>query len=299
MIVLALKTLPYKKYIFYSIFFMPMLLALASVYSADGIGTALVALFIAYCLKLHEKDNINIKEVSILLLLLILAASIKSVGYIGIALIVFILPLKKIIVQNKKYIKYIIPLFLIILLAVLFVYKANINAPGDTRVAGTDTKEQFEYVLKNPIQYCKILAKHTIDTFSSLRGMSFLNAPMFFNKTYYSLFLVMTIYLLFISITDSSKQLKIKNRLLFIFTFLVVFAMTSTSMYLSYTKVGANYINGHQMRYIFPTLALLLMSISIKRFGLDLENKFKYSNLYIAYPMIIFLIISVLDLTVI
>lgn len=278
---------------------MPMLLALAAVYSPDGIGTALVALFIAYCLKLHEKDNINIKELAILFILLILAASIKSVGYIGIALIIFVLPIKKIVNQNKKYIKYAIPLFLIILLAVLFVYKANINAPGDTRVSGTDTKAQFEYVLNNPTQYCKVLIKHTIDTFSYLRGMSFLNAPMFFNKTYYSMFLVMSVYLIFISITDSSKQLKIKNRLLFVFTFLVVFAMTSTSMYLSYTKVGANYINGHQMRYIFPTLGLLLMSISINKLGLDIEKKLKYSNLYLAYPIMIFLIISVLDLTVI
>jgi len=190
-------------------------------------------------------------------------------------------------------------LFLIILLAVLFVYKANINAPGDTRVAGTDTKAQFEHVLNDPLQYSKVLTKHTMETFMSLKGMSFLNAPMFFNKTYYSLFLVMGIYLLFISITDSSKHLKIKNILLFILTFFVVFAMTSTSMYLSYTRVGANYINGHQMRYIFPTLGLLLMSISIKKLGLDIEKKFKYSNLYIAYPMMIFLIISVLDLTVI
>lgn len=276
-----------------------MLLALASVYSADGIGTALTGLFTAYCLKLYEKENINIKQVSLLLLLLILAASIKSVGYIGISLVIFILPLKKIIIQNKKYIKYTVPLFIIILLAVLFIYKANINAPGDTRVLGTDTKEQFNYVVNNPIQYCKIMIKHTIDTFLNLRQMSFLNAPMFFHTTYYKVFLTISIYLLFISITDSSKQLKIKNRILFVLTFLIVFAMTSTSMYLSYTRVGANYINGHQMRYIFPTLVLLLMSISIKRFDLNLENKFKYSNLYIAFPTIIFLIISVLDLTVI
>lgn len=276
-----------------------MLLALASVYSADGLGTALIALFIAYCLKLYEKDDFKIKEISILLLLLLLAASIKSVGYIGISLIIFILPLKKIIKQNKEYIKYIIPLLLIILLAVVFVYKANINAPGDTRVEGTDTKTQFEYVLSNPVQYCKVLLKHTIDTFTSLREMSFLNAPMFFRKTYYSIFIIMIIYLLFISITDSSKQLKMKNRLLFCFTFFAVFAMTSTSMYLSYTSVGANYINGHQMRYIFPTLGLLLMSISIKKMELYIDKKFKYSNLYLSYPMMIFLIISVLDLTVI
>ena len=278
---------------------MPMLLALASVYSPDGIGTALVALFIAYCLKLHEKDNFNVKEISILLLLLILAASIKSVGYIGITLIIFILPLNKIIKQNKKYIKYIIPLFIILLLAIFLVFKANLNAPGDTRVEKTDTKEQFEYVLNNPIRYCKILAKHTIDTFTNLRGMSYLNAPMFFYTTYYEMFLINFIYLLFISITDNTKQLNIKNRLLFIVTFFVIFAMTSTSMYLSYTRVGANSINGHQMRYIFPTLSLILMSISIRKFGLNITDKFKYSDLYIVYPIIIFLIISVLDLIII
>ena len=299
LITLALKIIPYKKYIISSVFFMPMLLALASVYSPDGIGTALIALFIAYCLKLHEKDNMNKKEILLLLVLFTFAVSIKSIGYFGIALIVFILPLKKIIIQNKKYIKYVIPLLLIAFIIVLSILRTNINAPGDTRSAGTNNREQFEYILNNPVQYCKVLVKHTIDTFTSLRGMSFLNAPMFFYRTYYSLFLLMSIYLLFISIIDSSKQLKIKNRILFVFSFFIVFAMISTAMYLSYTKVGATYINGYQMRYIFPTLPLILMSISIKKIGLDIENKFKYSNLYVAYPTMIFLIISVLDLTVI
>jgi len=299
LIALTLKIIPYKKYTIYSVLFMPMLLALASVYSPDGIGTALVALFIAYCLNLCRKDNIDKKEILILFILLILAATIKSIGYIGIALIVFTLPLKKIIIQNKKYIKYIIPLIMIAILGVFLVVKSTVNAPGDTRSAGTSNKEQFEYVLNNPVKYSGVLIKHTIDTFTSLRGMSFLNAPMFFNRSYYNVFLIMSMYLLFISVTDSSKQLKIKDRIIFVLTFLVAFAMVSTSMYLGFTKVGANYIDGVQMRYIFPILPLVLMSISIKKLGLGVEKKFKYSDLYIAYPMVIFLIISVLDVTVI
>jgi uncharacterized membrane protein len=278
---------------------MPMLLALSSVYSPDGIGTTLVALFVSYCLRLHEKDNIDKKEMLKLLILLALAATIKSIGYVGITLIVFILPLKKIILQNKKYIKYVIPLLMIAILGVLLVLKATINAPGDTRSAETSNREQFEYILNNPFQYSKVLTKHTIDTFSSLRKMSFLNAPMFFRDTYYNIFLIMSVYLIFISITDSSKHLKTKDRIIFAFTFFAVFAIVSTSMYLGFTKVGANYINGVQMRYIFPILPLVLMSISVKKLGLGIENKFKYSNLYLAYPMMIFLIISVLDLSVI
>ena len=154
--------------------------------------------------------------------------------------------------------------------------------------------EQFNYVINNPIRYAKILIKHTIDNFDNLENLSFLNAPMFFRRTYYKAFIVILAYLLFISITDSSKHLSAKTRLIFILSFFVVFAMTSTSMYLSYTPVGASFINGYQKRYLFPILLLLLMSLSIKK--VELKNKFKYSNLYISYPSAIFLIISMVDL---
>ena len=88
--------------------------------------------------------------------------------------------------------------------------------------------EQFNYVINNPIRYAKILTKHTIDNFDNLKNLSFLNAPMFFPKTAYKAFIVILAYLLFISVTDSSKHLSAKTRLIFILSFFVVFAMTST-----------------------------------------------------------------------
>ncbi len=294
LVLLTIKVMPYKKHIAYALLFMPMLLALGSVYSPDAISTALCALFMGYCLKLYEKSKIYTKDILILILLALLAASIKSVGYIAISLIIFILPLKKIIKENKKLMIYILIFIIIIFTVIISATKNSINAPGDPRVKDTNTTEQFYYVINNPLKYCKILVHHTIGTFISLEGLSFLNAPMFFDTTYNKVFIMILTYLLFISVTDSSKQLTVKNRLIFILSFLIVFAMTSTSMYLSYTPVGANSINGYQMRYLFPILLLLLTSISIKKF--ELENKFEYLNLYICYPPAIFLIISILDL---
>ena len=67
-------------------------------------------------------------------------------------------------------------------------------------------------------------------------------------------------------------------------------------MNLSYTPVGASFINGYQKRYLFPILLLLLMSLSIKK--VELKNKFKYSDLYICYPSALFLTISIIDLLI-
>lgn len=296
-IVKAMRILPYKKNIAYSILFMPMLLALASVYSVDGIGTALTILFIAYCLKLNEQEKINIKEVIKLSILLVLAATIKNIGYIGIVLVIFILPLKKIIKQNKKYIKYIVAILIFLLICIGFVAKDKISEKGDPWGQGVNTPEQLKYIINNPIEYSKILLSHMKYTLTKVEYISYINAPMFFYNTYYMIFLLMTAYQIFISITDSSKQLKIKNRFIFLVTFFIVYAMISTIMYLSFTRVGASYIDGVQSRYLFPIIFLLLSSISIRKFELD-YNKFKGINLYTAYISWIFLIIPVLDLII-
>ena len=282
--VLAIKILPYKKNIFLSIFFMPMLLALASVYSPDGIATALATIFIAYCLKLKEKkEDINAKEITILLILTILACTIKTIGYVGIAIVLLILPWKKMYQNNRRYFRYI---FIIILIAFLILglklYKIA-NSPGDTRVSNTDTKLQLMYLIENPLEYIKTFLRYTRFTFTNMRSMSFLNAPMFFTTTYYNNFKLIMIYLLIISVIDRSKNFSMKERIIFLFTFLFIYATISTAMYLSYTPVRGHTIIGYQMRYFFPTLGLLLMILSIKR--KSEKNISENNNLYINYPI--------------
>ena len=298
LIALTFKILPYKKHIFYSIFFMPMLIALSSVYSADGVGTALIALLIAYCLKVAEKETVNIKEILLLLLLMALAALIKGMGYAGIMLIVFIVPLKSIILHNKQYMKYIIPLVIVLFTGIILMGKASMNEPGDTRGGdATNPTMQLQYIIDNPLNYGSTLITQTMLVFLDIDALSYFNAPMFFDTTYKIVFIIMAIYLIIISLMDSSKQLSKKDRFIFLLTFLVIYVITSTAMYLSYTNVGANYINGYQQRYFFPILALILMSISVKLFEIKVDEK--KMNLYIAYPMVIFSIISIMDLTII
>lgn len=293
LIIMVLKTLPYKHKIFYSVFFMPMLLALSAIYSPDGIVVGICSLFVAYCFKLKEQEGkIGTKELVILLILTLLVCMVKSIGYIGILMALFILPLKNIYQQNKKFFHYAFIFALLMLVIVAFEIYTSINAPGDPRVNDTNTIVQFKQVVQNPLRYIAILIQHFYKTFTNTLGMSFINAPMFFRKTYYINYLLISIYLLAISFTDSSKHLKIKERILFLLSFLIVFATISTAMYLSYTPVGANYIGGYQMRYIFPTMSLILISLSTRKTTL---KEFSNNSMYINYPIAIFLITSIID----
>lgn len=295
LIYLALTILPYKRKVFYVVAFMPMLLCLAGVYSPDGITFGVVSIFIAYCLKLYEQpDNIKIKEIIILLLTFLLMSIIKGTGYILVGLIIFILPLIKIIKQNKKNMKYIIliAISMIAILGILFIstYSSEIHdGYGDPRSDGTDSKGQLEYIINNPLEYIKTMWNHGVFVFTNLDCLSFLNAPMFFGITYYKSFIILLFFILAVALMDNSKSYNIKNRIIFLLTFLAVFILTSTALYISYTRVGETYVNGYQMRYLFPIIPLFLMCLSNKKLKYD-ETKYQ-DVLFITY-IIGFLIVT-------
>lgn len=299
LIYLVLKILPYKKKIFYAVAFMPMLLCLAGIYSPDGIVYGVASIFVAYCLKLyHQQENISIKQILILCLIFILMSIIKGTAYILIGLIVFILPIIKIIKNNKKNILYFIIVFLLMLatLGVLFstTYSSQVNDNGDPRSEGTNSRVQLEYIMENPIEYAKVLWNHTLFCFGNMKCLAFINAPMFFGKTYYNTSILLIVFILIVGLIDNSKSLNLKTRLILILTFFAVFGMTSTALYLTYTKVGAAGITGYQMRYLFPIIPLFLMCLSNKK--LIYKDEKEETLLVITYIMSFFIIISIIGI---
>lgn len=293
---LTLKLLPYKKKVFFVTFFLPMLLCLASVNSIDGIAMGLISVFIAYCLKLYnQNDPINIKQILILFLSLILMSISKGIGYIFMSLIILILPFKKIIKENKKYILYIVLTIILILgLLIAKTYSTQIHNYGDSRAYGSNSQEQLKFIINNPISFSKTLINHTIATFGNLDAMSFLNAPMFFGMFYYHVFLMILYFIIFIGLSDNSKSFNLRTKSIFALTFFAIFITTSTALYLSYTAVGANYIDGYQLRYIFPIIPLFLMSISIKNMKYN-ENKCE-DILFITYIIGLINILSIIGI---
>lgn len=275
---------------------MPMLLALSGVYSVDGIVIGIVAIFIGCCLKLYEqKDKISIKQLLILVGMFTLLGTLKSMGYISIGLVIFILPIIKIIRENKKYIAVIILLAILSVVLNLFInYSLSKEQISDTRVEGTDAGAQIQFIKENPATYGKILSDHTKKSLINFDVIAYLNAPMFFGKNYYYVFFFLFLYMLYTGVLDDSKNFGKKQKAVFIGTFIITFIITSTMLYISYTKVGEKIINGFQPRYLYPMIPLLLMCFSSDRVKRLVDNGKEARN--IAYISSIFIILSIIGI---
>lgn len=296
LVCIALKILPYKKNVFSVLFLMPMMIALAGTYSIDGMCMGLVSIFIAYCLKIYDtSETINIKQFCILLGLFIAMLLAKSMAYIFVALIVFMLPLKKTILKNKKYIPIMaITCFVaLVIFALLFLNIRNNRLGADTRWGGNiNPEEQIQFILHNPLADIEIAINHFKDTLLSFNWYSMLHYDVFFAKDAKCVMLALMLFILYVAILDDTHNFKLKDKIILILSFIMVWGITSAPLYITITEVGSLHIGGYQARYIMPILPLMLMCISSERLK-SKENKNR--NMNIAITSGVFVLIGLLQ----
>lgn len=296
LVAFTLKVLPYKRKSFYVIFLMPMLLALASVYSVDSIMVGVISLWIAYCLKLYEqKEKITGKQLFILLGIFTLIGTLKSMSYLPIALFIFIIPIRKILKENKKYL---VPIILLGIVSVtinigITLYLQS-DQLSDPRVENTNAMQQIEYIKEEPIEYIKILGKHIKTTLTEFSALSYLNGPMFFGNDFDNIFLILLLFLFYTGITDDSKNLSKKTKWIAIITFFIVLSITSTLLYISYTPLQGKTIQGYQLRYIFPIISLIVICLSSEK--IKNQKSEKKDCLFTTCFMVCFLVFSIYGL---
>lgn len=292
----AIKILPYKKNIFAVIFLMPLSLLLAATYSVDGICIVLVSIFIAYCLKLKkEKEAISLKDFFILLCVFVLLLLAKSMAYVFVALIIFMLPLIQTLKKNKKYLPVIITIAIIsaILIGFLAIYVKNTKITSDTRAAGaTNVSEQLENMIHNPVFTLKVIGLHILNTLFNFNWITQLHLDVFFGTTSMAVSIPLVLFVLYIALTEDDYHFKIKDRIIMIVSFLLTMIMTSMVLYISFTPVGSTTIAGYQTRYILPMLSLILFSISTKKVKSVAGNN---RNMNICITSAAFIVIGILQ----
>lgn len=303
LVYIAIEILPYKRNIFYIIAFMPYMLLLATSYSIDGICLGTLYIFTSYCMKLQkEYSEISLKQFFILAVLFAIMLVGKGLGYMLICVLVFMLPLYNTIKKNKKYLPQIITAGIIIMiLAIIFViYLKNTRVTPDGDVRGGEQingEEQLNMILTHPIYDVKIAVEHIRRTLLNFEWLTNLHQNTFFTKKYNSgTFLIMLLFILYVSITEDDFNFSIKNKIILLLAFMLGFGMTSAVLYLAFTPVGAIYVAGYQARYIFPILPLLLCCISNNKIKCE---KSENRNMKIAIGTGMFLTLGILQLIIV
>jgi len=207
----------------------------------------------------------------------------------------------KTIKKNKKY----LPIFIVIAIIfviiatflVIYMRKTKITSDGDSRSEGyVDANEQLNMLLTHPIYDIKIALEHIRVTLFDFDWLSTLYQDTFFSEANASVFLIMFLYILYVSLTEDDINFKIKDKIILFLAFFLCYGMTSVVLYLTFTGVGEYHVAGYQARYLFPILPPLLCCISNYRVKC---YKSKNRNKNIAICSAMFLVIGIIQLIII
>lgn len=290
LIYFAIKRLRSGKMILAVTAMLPANIFLASSYSYDIWLIGLTMLGIAYIAGVIQDwaggIQVRIKDIIIILGSLTLGFAPKAV-YFPMLLLVFLIPRAGF--KSKKLYRgmCIAAAVCIIFVLMTFMLPFIVGGPGEGDLRGgedVNSAEQVSYVLKNPMEYTEILLNHIKDYISPENQKLTVGVLGYMGNTTH--FVLIMLLLAMVTFADREVcDMKINNQKARLWTIFSIFAsivLISTAMYISFTPVGSNRVNGCQYRYIIPLIfPLLYFAFNIKTDGRNI-NKNIFSGLCVA-----------------
>jgi len=286
----AIKITPIFKNVFLVAATIPIAVYMASSYNQDVFSMALGFLIVAYYIYLfnQEKNMIGIKEISIYTLLCSLMAFTKLPYVLLIGLIIFIAPEK--FKKRSYYLVSYLSIVVVACVSIIWLKQYASISPPNTLV-GVSMDGQLRYIFSEPLKTIKLIGNVL------LSNMNIPTSMFLFGWLSYGSSEIGLIYLFFLgAMMIFYPREDVQVRTVRWGSFLVssaIYIAICLSMYMTWTPVGADYIQGIQGRYFVGLLVLMsiFMNIGPRNNQLDPVTLNKY-NLLVTYIPIYFLLIS-------
>lgn len=265
---LAIRITPVHKWVFLMVALIPMTLFEAASLSADSFILGLSFLIIAIFFKFAFDDNkkkINIKDVYILFILLLLLALSKNY-MLFLLFLIFLIPVNKF--ENRKKMLLVAGFLFLSVIAITGVWSFLVKDLYVPIVPQVSISGQILYILGDPFRFPYVL----INTFIN-RGPSYqllfvgnfwldIPLPMWWIGTFVATIIP-------VALLDKERLIITQNqKLVSVFAFILVSILVCALVYITWTPVGQNMIDGIQGRYFIPMLPLLfLLLYKIRDFG--------------------------------
>ncbi len=257
---LAVRFIPYGKWLLAILVVAPMALFQASTISADTISNGIGFLFIGCTLAIANKKELAWKEWGALIILVALLFLAK-VNLVFLALIPFLL-----ITPSKFKMKYgyLLLGFVTLVLFLIEVGGWNIIAYSKfTRaLQGADPRQQVLFILSSPLLFIKIISLDVWNnTLAYMQGWVGV-----YGYDYWPV--PGLTYLLYpLAVIASLRQNPTlptpnkRTRIVLAVLFVVGYLLTITSLYIAFTPVKSLVVAGVQGRYFTPVMPLLLLAL--------------------------------------
>ena len=277
----GIKKLKSGAYVFASICLLPCTLYLACTIGYDLWLTAWFVYAFAYIISVFQDPERKFTAVDILKILaaLFLGCASKAVYFFMMLPILFIPKKKFSNAHLSRWSRILTVVVMALIVCLIFTAGVHSDSRGGSNVSAT---AQLEYVLTHPFNYAFTLLKHMIYYCSPVPFVGYSSVFGFLNgykQNPHIVFGIISLAILtFATLTDHREDLIYtdKDSRRFRFITIAISAMQvmaiCTVMYLCYTNVGANFINGCQFRYLFPIFIPFCFFITPKRFRVKLNR---------------------------
>ncbi len=254
----AIRRLKYGKMLLGAILLIPECVFLASNYSYDPGVTVFMALGMSYCFAEWQEpsEKITLRNTLIIGVSLFLGCIAKPV-YFPILLLPLWMKREKFADRRARrlYWALMLGLMLLLILVAALPFVSSSGAGDDRGGENVNAFEQIRFILSDPLRYADILFRFLCQYFSPASTDGFITTFAYLGASpQWVIYLVLLGVLAF---TDKNGTdygipgIRISRWVMMAILFGIT-AMAATSMYIAFTPVGLDTINGCQPRYLLP-----------------------------------------------
>lgn len=275
----AIKITPKFKKLFVIVSLFPICLQQAAGIDMDYLTNSVSFIFIALILKFVYED-IKIKRKELLILIGVgLALALCKFGYFFLLLLIILIPNKNF--KNKK----VAILFKVLYLVIPIVISYFCNFGSVSTLNNKSDYYTIEKVVKDPINSAIMVAKTLVKRFDLDLFRGLFDGFGWSTKYHYALILasIASIYIILIFVKDDDEgSIKLKDRIIMLIVFGIIFAMLYAISFTEWTPIGSSSIDGLQSRYFIPIVLLFYMAISNNIIKLNIKDKYRFYCILIA-----------------
>lgn len=282
---LAITKVKYGKVLVAMIGLIPTSIFMAAHYSYDWWVTGFTVLGFAYFIAELQDDKPLENKNALIMVGAIALGCIPKAIYFPILLPLLFMPKKKFKSEKQRKCYYIIIILGVLLLVASFLLPMlnPANDMSDSRGgAGVNATEQIKFILKNPIEYIKILFNFELDYISIRNTSAMLYKFAYVGEgQYHGVMSVLLLLLAFLDKDETEKKHGLVRSSMLIGNMAAI-VLATTALYISFTAVGHNTVEGMQGRYLVPTIYPALFALGFMK----VPHKIK-KNVLTCVPMLI------------